>query len=48
MKTNQIIGMVFLVNAIILGVIIKIWYIGLPMAIIGLCYLIGIFSDDNE
>ncbi|MEQ9764441.1 hypothetical protein ABPS01_07180 [Streptococcus sp. ZJ151] len=48
MKINQTIGIVFVVNAIVLGVIIKVWFIGLPMAIIGLSYLTGVISDDNE
>ncbi|MDY4510869.1 hypothetical protein ACMZ62_04345 [Streptococcus pluranimalium] len=48
MKTSHTIGIIFIVNAMMLWVITKMWFIGLPMAIIGLCFLTGIISDDNN
>lgn len=48
MKTSHTIGFIFIVDAIILGLFNKMWLIGLPMDIIGLCYLTGVISDDDH
>ncbi|WP_199773962.1 hypothetical protein [Streptococcus pluranimalium] len=48
MKTSHTIGIIFIVNAMILWAITKMWFIGLPMAIIGLCFLTGVISDDDH
>lgn len=48
MKTTYILGIIFIVDAIILGLFNKMWLIGLPMAIVGLCYLTGLISDDKK
>lgn len=48
MKTNQVLGLVFLINAVVLGIVTKLWYLGFPMGIIGFFYLIGVISDDKN
>lgn len=48
MKTNQVLGLVFLINAVVLGIATKMWYVGLPIGIIGFFYLIGVISDDDK
>ncbi|MEG3311073.1 hypothetical protein [Streptococcus sp. SS-4456] len=47
MKTNQIVGIIFIVNAFVIGFLTKSWLIGIPMAVVGLCYLTGLVSDDE-
>ncbi|CAM3053198.1 hypothetical protein SAG0136_04330 [Streptococcus agalactiae LMG 14747] len=48
MKTNRVIGLIFLTNAVVLGIATKLWYVGLPMGIIGFFYLIGVISDNDK
>ncbi|MFU2206761.1 hypothetical protein [Streptococcus pluranimalium] len=48
MKTSHTIGIFFIVNAIISWVITKMWFIVLPKAIIGLCFLTGVISYDDH
>lgn len=46
MKGYQILGFVFLANALVLGFATKIWFIGLPFFVIGIIYLT--YEEDKD
>ncbi len=48
MKDRRTIGIVFLANAITLGVATKMWYLGLPFFVLGITYLKKDRHPDNK
>ena len=48
MKDHRAIGIVFLANAITLGVATKMWYLGVPFFVLGITYLAKDKHPDNK